>query len=59
MKTLLASILALSVLGTTAAAADPSIGVRIGPVGVGVGHYYWHHHYWHHRHWDRDHWRYW
>ncbi|HUO01519.1 MAG TPA: hypothetical protein VMU31_01985 [Rhizomicrobium sp.] len=57
MKTLVASVLALTLLGATAANAQ--IGVRIGPVGVGVGHYYWHHHYWHHRHWERDHWRYW
>ena len=58
MKTLLASILALSVLGATAAAAEPTIGVRIGP-SMGMGHYYWHHHHYHHRHWERDHFRYW
>ncbi len=57
MKTLVASILALTVLGATAANAQ--IGVRIGPVGVGVGHYYYHHHHYSHRHWDRDHYRYW
>ena len=57
MKTLLASILALSVLGATAANAQ--VGIRIGPVGVGVGHYYWHHHHYSHRRWERDHYRYW
>ena len=57
MKTLVATILALTVLGATAANAQ--IGVRIGPVGVGVGHYYWHHHHYHHRRWERDHYRYW
>lgn len=57
MKTLLASILALSVLSATAANAQ--VGIQVRPVGVQVGHYYWHHHYWHHRHWERDHWRYW
>jgi hypothetical protein len=57
MKTLLASILALSVLGATAASAQ--VGVRIGPVGVQMGHYHWHHHYYGHREWRRDHWRYW
>jgi hypothetical protein len=59
MKTLIASILALTVLGATAANAQ--IGVRIGPVGVGVGvgHYYYHHHHYGHRRWERDHYRYW
>lgn len=57
MKTLLASILALSVLGATAANAQ--VGIQIGPVGVGVGHYYWHHHHYSHRRWERDHYRYW
>jgi hypothetical protein len=57
MKTLIASILALTVLGATAANAQ--IGVRIGPVGVGVGHYTWHHHHYNHRRWERDHYRYW
>ena len=57
MKTLIASILALTVLGATAASAQ--IGVRIGPVGVGVGHYSWHHHHYNHRRWERDHYRYW
>ena len=57
MKTLLASVIALSVLGATAANAQ--VGVRIGPVGVQTGHYHWHHHNWGHREWRRDHYRYW
>jgi hypothetical protein len=57
MKTLLASVVALTLLGATA--ANAYIGVQVGPVGVGVGTYHWHGHYYHHRHWERDHWRYW
>ena len=62
MKTLFASVLALSLLGATAANADLiGAGVHVGPVGVGahIGgddgdhHYYRHHHGcrswgWHH-----------
>lgn len=60
MRTLLASVLALSVMGATAAAtAQPRVGIRVGPVGVQVGHYHWHHHHYRHREWRRDHWRYW
>jgi hypothetical protein len=57
MKALMASLLAISLLGATAANAQ--VGVRVGPVGVQIGHYHWHHHYWHHREWRHDHWRYW
>jgi hypothetical protein len=57
MKTLLASVLALGLLGTAANAAV--IGVHVGPVGIGVGEYNYHHHHYHHREWRRDHWRYW
>jgi hypothetical protein len=50
MKTILASVIALGLMATAANAAI--IGVHVGPVGVGVGHY--HHHYHHHyRHWHR------
>ncbi len=58
MKTVIASIIALSVLGASAASADV-VGVRVGNHGVAVvdGH---HHHMrhcsawgWHHHHHDR------
>jgi hypothetical protein len=58
MKTLLASVLALGLLGATGASAA-IIGVHVGPVGVGLGHYHYHNHYYHHRHWERNHYRYW
>jgi hypothetical protein len=57
MKTLIASVMALSLIAATANAAV--IGVQVGPVGIGIGQYHWHGHYYHHRHWERDHWRYW
>jgi hypothetical protein len=57
MKTLVASVFALSLMVTGANAAI--IGVHVGPVGVGVGHYRYHHRYYGHRRWHRDHYRYW
>ena len=51
MKTLIASIFALSLLGTGAADAA-IIGVHVGGIGVGIGthgHYHhYRHHYYHH-----------
>jgi len=46
MKTLIASIFALTLLGAGAANAA-IIGVHVGPIGVGIG---GHGHYHHHRH---------
>jgi hypothetical protein len=46
MKTLLASIFALTLLGTAANAAI--VGVHVGGVGVGVGVHGHSHHYRHH-----------
>jgi len=49
MKTLIASIFALALLGTSAADAA-IIGVHVGPIGVGVGTHHYHHyrhHYYH------------
>jgi hypothetical protein len=57
MKTLVASLVALGLMAGAASAAQ--VGVQIGPLGVGIGHYHHAHHWYHHRHWDRDHWRYW
>ena len=57
MKALIASIFALGLLTTTADAAI--VGVQVGPVGIGIGHYHHGHHWYHHRHWERDHYRYW
>ena len=57
MKTLIASLVALGLMAGAASAAQ--VGVRIGPVGVGIGHYHHGHHWYHHRHWERDHYRYW
>ena len=52
MKTLIASVIALTLLGAGAAAARPIVGVHVGGVGIGIGahgHHY-HHHYRHHYH---------
>ncbi len=52
MKTLIASAMALGLMVGAANAAV--IGVHVGPVGVGVGHYHHHYHHYHrhyHRHW--------
>ena len=57
MKTLLASVLALSLFGATA--ANAYVGIQVGPIGVGVGHYHWHNHYWHHRARRHGQWHYW
>ena len=47
MKTLIASLFALSLLGTGAANAA-IIGVHVGGIGVGIGtHSHYHHHYRH------------
>jgi hypothetical protein len=48
MKTLLASVIALGLMATAANAAI--IGVHVGPVGVGVGHYHSHYHHYRHYH---------
>ena len=58
MKTLIASIFALTLLSTYAADAA-AVGVQIGPIGIGIGHYNYHGHHYQHRHWERDHYRYW
>jgi hypothetical protein len=48
MKTLIASIFALALLGTSAADAA-IIGVHVGGIGVGIGGHHGHyHHYRHH-----------
>jgi hypothetical protein len=47
MKTLIASIFALALLGTSAADAA-IIGVHVGPIGVGIGGHGHYHHYRHH-----------
>ena len=47
MKTLIASLFALSLLGTGAANAA-IIGVHVGNIGVGIGTSHYHHHYRHH-----------
>jgi hypothetical protein len=57
MKALIASIFALGLLATTADAAG--VGVRVGPIGIRVGHYHHGNHWYGHRHWERDHYRYW
>jgi hypothetical protein len=57
MKTLLASILALGLLATTADAAI--VGVHVGPIGIGLGHYHHGGHGYRHRHWEHNHYRYW
>ncbi len=47
MKTLIASLFALALLGTSAADAA-IIGVHVGGIGVGIGtHHHYHHHYRH------------
>jgi hypothetical protein len=49
MKTLIASIFALAMLGTGAANAA-IIGVHVGGIGVGIGthgHHHYRHHYYH------------
>ena len=52
MKTLIASIFALTLLGAGASAANAAIvGVHVGGIGVGVGvHGHSHHHHRHHYH---------
>jgi hypothetical protein len=57
MKALVASIFALGLLATTANAAV--VGVHVGPISIGIGHYHHGGHWYHHRHWERDHYRYW
>ena len=62
MKALIAAcILAAGTLAVTAPAADagPAVGIRIGNVGIGVGHYRHHNHYYRHRHFKHGHYRYW
>jgi hypothetical protein len=49
MKTLFASVLALALLGSTAASAS-IIGVHVGPVGLHIGHHHHHHCGWRHHH---------
>jgi hypothetical protein len=63
MKTFLATILApsivaLGLIGATGTSAAV-IGVHVGPVGVGIGHYHYHHHWYHHRRWHHHRWHYW
>ena len=57
MKTLIASIPALGLLATTVEAAI--IGVHVGPIGLGIGHYHHGGHGYRHRHWEHGHYRYW
>jgi hypothetical protein len=57
MKTILASVIALGLMATAANAAI--VGVHVGPVGVGIGHYQYHHHNYSHRHFEHGHYRYW
>lgn len=65
MKTIAAAILMLGLAGagvaTTAVSADarPTVAIRVGNVGIGVGHYRYHGHYYHHRHWQHGRYRYW
>lgn len=49
MKTLLASVLALALMGAGASNAA-IIGAHVGPLGVGIGVRHHHHHYYHHHH---------
>jgi len=48
MKTLIVSIFALALLGTSAADAS-IIGVHVGGIGVGIGTHGHYHHYYRHR----------
>jgi hypothetical protein len=45
MKTLVVSLVALGLMAGAASAAQ--VGVQIGPLGVGIGHYH-HGHHWYH-----------
>jgi hypothetical protein len=51
MKTLIASVIALTLLGAVGANAAV-IGVHVGGVGVGIGHDHGHYHHYH-RHYHR------
>lgn len=59
MKALLA---ACAIAATIFAAIVPSdaavVGVHVGPVGVGIGHWHHHGHWYHHRRWYHHGWRY-
>jgi len=49
MKTLIASVFALALLGASAGIANADVvGAHVGPVGVGIGIHGHHHHHHHH-----------
>jgi hypothetical protein len=66
MKKFAAAILAVGLMGTgiavttAPASARPAVGIRIGDVGIGVGHRYHHRSHWYgHRSYHGGHYRYW
>jgi len=65
MKAIGAALLTLSLASagmafvTSPANARPAVAVRIGNVGISVGHCHYHNHWYHHRHWFHGGYRYW